>query len=88
MLYGELKQYRAVITFDSMTQTMAAEKVFKQFDCPFALIPTPRSLRSGCNNALCFPLESKEIVDDLIDAMVVFTGVYEAAEDGFSPLKW
>ncbi|WP_088225182.1 DUF3343 domain-containing protein [Desulfosporosinus sp. FKB] len=88
MLYGELKQYRALITFDSLTQAMAAEKVFKKLDCPYALIPTPRTLRSGCNNALCFPHERKEIIDDLIDEMVVFTGVYEANNDGFAPLKW
>ncbi|WP_407309660.1 hypothetical protein [Desulfosporosinus sp. SB140] len=29
MLYGELKKYRALITFDSLTQAIAAENVFK-----------------------------------------------------------
>ncbi len=98
MLYRELMQYRALIAFDSITQAMAAEKVFKKFDCPYALIPTPKAMRSwggsncaqpdGCNNAICFPLQLKDIIEDLFDAGVVIKGVYEATEDGFTSLKW
>ena len=65
MLYRELIQYRALIIFDSLTQAMAAEKVVKKLDCPYALIPTPKSMRSGCNNAICFPLHLKDIIEDL-----------------------
>lgn len=86
MLYGDLKVYRALLTFDSLSQALGAERVLKRFDCPSALIPTPRSLRSGCNSALCFPLEHKELADEIIDDGVVFTGIYEATEDGFKPL--
>ncbi len=88
MLYRELIQYRALITFDSLTQAMAAEKVFKKFDCPYALIPTPKSMRSGCSNAICFPLQLKDIIEDLFDAGVVIIGAYEATEDGFTSLNW
>lgn len=88
LLYGKLKDYRGIITFPSLTQEFEAEKVFTGLNCPFAAIPTPRSLRSGCNTAMCFPLEYKELVDELIDDGVVFTGVYEATEDGFVPLQW
>ncbi|ODA42060.1 DUF3343 domain-containing protein [Desulfosporosinus sp. BG] len=88
MLYRELIQYRALITFDSLTQAMAAEKVLKKLDCPYALIPTPKAMRSGCNNALCFPLQRKDIIEDLLDASVVIMGAYEATEDGFTSLNW
>ncbi len=88
MLYGKLKEYRAVITFPSLTEALGAEKVLTRFDCPFASIPTPRSLRSGCNTSLCFPLERKAIVDEVIDDGVVLTGAYEAREDGFFSLVW
>ena len=88
MLYRELIQYRALIAFDSLTQAMAAEKVFKKFDCPYALIPTPKAMRSGCNNAICFPLQLKDIIEDLLDAGVVIMGAYEATEDGFTSLNW
>lgn len=83
MLYGALKDYRALVTFPSLTQALGAERVFNRLNCSYASIPTPRSLRSGCNTALCFPLERKEIVEDLIDDGVVFTGAYEAREEGF-----
>ena len=88
MLYGKLKDYRAIITFPSLTQALGAEKVLARHDCPFSSIPTPRSLRAGCNTSVCLPLERKEIIEDLIDDGVVFTGVYEAREDGFAPLVW
>lgn len=88
MLYRELIQYRALITFDSLTQAMAAEKVFKRLNCPYALIPTPKSMRSGCNNSICFPLQLKDTIEDLLDAGVVIMGAYEATEDGFTSLNW
>jgi hypothetical protein len=88
MLYGMLKEYRALLTFPSLTEALGAEKVLSRYDCPFASVPTPRSLRSGCNTSLCFPLDRKSIIDDLIDDGVVFTGMYEAREDGFFSLVW
>jgi hypothetical protein len=88
MLYGKLKEYRALLTFPSLTDALGAEKVLARYDCPYASVPTPISLRAGCNTSLCFPLERKELVDDLIDDGVVFTGVYEAREDGFVSLTW
>ncbi|MDR3539894.1 MAG: DUF3343 domain-containing protein [Desulfosporosinus sp.] len=67
---------------------LAAEKVFKKLDCPYALIPTPKSMRSGCSNSICFPLYLKDIIEDLLDAGVVIMGSYEATEDGFVSIKW
>jgi len=86
MLYGMLKEYRALITFDSLSEAFGAEQVLKERNCPSALIHTPRSLRAGCNRALCFPLAFKDLIEDLIDARVVFTGCYEARKEGFVPL--
>ena len=88
MLYGKLKEYRALLTFPSLTEALGAERVFSRYECPFATIPTPIRLRSGCNTALCFPLERKAIIDDLIDDGVVLTGMYEAREEGFFSIVW
>jgi hypothetical protein len=33
-------------------------------------------------------MERKELVDELADEGVRFTGIYEAMEDGFEALKW
>lgn len=88
MLYGELKKYRLLITFDSLGLAIGAEKVLARKNCPYALIPTPISLRSGCNSALCFPLEKKDLLDDIVDDGIFVTGIYEATEDGFKPLVW
>lgn len=86
MLYGALIEYRALVTFPSLTQALGAERVFNRLKCPYTSIPTPRSVRSGCNTALCFPLERKEIIEDLIDDGIVFLGAYEVKEEGFSSL--
>lgn len=88
MLYGELKKYRILITFDSLTLALGAEKILARKNCPYAVIPTPMSLRTGCNTALCFPLEQKDLLDDIIDDGVVVTGIYEATEEGFKALIW
>jgi len=88
LLYAELKEYRILIIFDSMGQALGAERVLNKNKCPSAMIPTPRSLRSGCNSAVCFPMERIELVDELTDGGVRFTGIYEAMEEGFKPLKW
>lgn len=49
MLYGKLKEYRALLTFPSLTEALGAERVFSRYECPFDTIPTPMRLRAGCN---------------------------------------
>jgi len=89
MLYGKLKEYRALLTFPSLADVMHAEGILTRLDCPSAVVRTPSSLRSSCNSmSLCLPLESKAIIDELINEGVVFTGMYEAREDGFFTLGW
>lgn len=88
MLYGKLKEYRALITFPSLSEAFGAERILSRYDCPFATVPTPRSLRAGCNTALCIPLDRKAIIDEIIDDGIVLTGTYEAREDGFFALVW
>lgn len=83
MLYGKLKEFRVLVTFPSLTEVFGAERIFKRNNCPYESITTPRILRSGCNVAFCFPLERRALIEDLIDGGVVFTGVFEAREDGF-----
>lgn len=89
MLYGKLKEYRVLLTFPSLAEVMYAEGILSRCDCPSAVVLTPRSLRSGCNNmSLCLPLECKAIIDELINEGVMFTGLYEVREDGFFSLGW
>ena len=87
MLYGKLKEYRALLTFLSIADVMHAEDILSRYDCPCAIVRTPPSLRLSCNSmCLCLPLESKAIIDQLIDEGVVFAGMYEVREDGFFAL--
>jgi len=83
MLYGKLIEFRVLVTFPSLTEVFGAERILKRNNCPYASITTPRILRSGCNVAFCFPLDRREIIEDLIDGGIVFTGVFEARDDGF-----
>ena len=89
MLYGKLKEYRALLTFPSLADVMHAEGILTRYDCPSAVVRTPSSLRSSCNSmSLCLPLECQAIIDELINEGVVFTGMYEMREDGVFPLGW
>lgn len=89
MLHGKLNEYRALLTFPSLADVMYAEEILSRYDCPSAVVRTPSSLRSSCNSmSLCLPLESKALIDELINEGVVFSGMYEVREDGFFTLGW
>lgn len=87
MLHGELEKYPVVITFDSLSIAMGAEKLLRKRSIPYSFIPTPAKLRTGtCNRAMCLPLEHKAVVDGIVEDGVVITGAYEATDEGFKPL--
>ncbi|MDA8228672.1 MAG: DUF3343 domain-containing protein [Desulfitobacterium hafniense] len=87
MLYGKIKEYRALLTFSSWSDALAAERAFEKLDCPYSPIPAPRSLSFECNFAICFPLGKIDLVKSLAEKGVPFVGLYEATDNGFIPWK-
>ena len=54
-----VKENDYVAIFHSIHRVLKAEKILKQADVDFLLIPVPRQLTSDCGLALRFSLEDK-----------------------------
>ncbi len=66
-----------VITFESTSHALRAEKVLKKAQLKVLAIPTPRHLSSNCGIAFKFPEEiKKEVRSALSKAACPFEGIY------------
>lgn len=72
------KKPHIVLSFNTTTQAMAAEKYLKENDLPGRLIPVPREITAGCGLAWKAPLEDKDLV---LNAMTEAGLVWEAATE-------
>lgn len=50
---------RSVILFESVSAALAAEKVFKETDIVFKLIPVPKHISSDCG--ICIRIETSDV---------------------------
>lgn len=61
-----VKEGDCIAVFHSVHRVLKAEKILKEADAAFTLIPAPRQLSADCGLALCFaPLERDRIADML-----------------------
>ncbi len=51
-----------VALFDSVSHVMKAEKLLKEADIPYKIIPVPRSISADCGVCVRFLPEQKETV--------------------------
>lgn len=72
------KKPHIVLSFNTTTQAMAAEKYLKENRLPGRLIPVPREITAGCGLAWKAPLEDKNLV---LNAMTEAGLVWEAATE-------
>ena len=72
------KKPHIVLSFNTTTQAMAAEKYLKENRLPGRLIPVPREITAGCGLAWKAPLEDKDLV---LNAMTEAGLVWEAATE-------
>ena len=59
---------RAIFTFHTTADAMAAERLCRQHDLPGRLIPAPRALSADCGIAWAAPPEADEAVAALLTA--------------------
>lgn len=64
-------------TFPTTFFALKAESTLKSTTCPFALVPVPRAISTGCGIALrCSMEEVEPIKGILIKQNVTFSGIY------------
>ncbi len=61
-----VKENDYVAIFHSIHRVLKAEKLLKQYEVDFLLIPVPRQLTSDCGLALRFAPEAKEALLSLL----------------------
>ncbi|MBN2539428.1 MAG: DUF3343 domain-containing protein [Deltaproteobacteria bacterium] len=59
-----------VVLFDSTSEALLAEKLFKKADIPHKVIPVPRHLSSDCGVCIRFFTSDKESVRETLDGRV------------------
>ena len=68
---------RAVITFHTTAEAMAAERLFRELGIPGRLITVPRKLSSDCGLAWSAPAETGPQAEDALRRRSLgFDGVY------------
>lgn len=67
-----------VITFDSTSQALKAEKLLQTTEHTFVMIPTPREISASCGLAVkTHPESVVGVQDDLLKVGIVISGVYQ-----------
>jgi hypothetical protein len=87
MLYGKLKDYRLLIIFPNVTESMKSERKLDSKGYVYETIPTPLGLSAGCGLSICLPRENEKAVQELLNEDICLEGVFEVQDSGFLPLN-
>jgi hypothetical protein len=68
---------RSVILFRSVSAALAAEKVLKETDIAFKLIPVPKHISSDCGVCIRIETSDAERARAAVDGKVNFLGVHD-----------
>ena len=80
------QEHDVVMTFHSTHQAMTADKVLKDQNIYFDLIPTPRQISAGCGLSLI--LKSDEVavwLNLLTEANITYGGIYICQGEVYEP---
>jgi len=73
-----------LITFGSTHKALKAEKILKEKNIPFKLIPTPKALATFCDLSLSFQEQDREAVENTLkDAGVKTSATYRKEGDEY-----
>jgi hypothetical protein len=67
---------RSIILFRSVSAALAAEKVLKETDIAFKLIPVPKHISSDCGVCIRIDTSDAERARSAVDGKVDFLGVH------------
>ncbi|MEN6350274.1 MAG: DUF3343 domain-containing protein [Syntrophomonas sp.] len=72
-----------LITFNSTSQALKAEKILKEFQAKFIIIPTLREISTSCGLSIkVAPDNIDSYFYELIDKNVTMAGVYRVEKEG------
>ncbi len=63
-----VKEGDLVAVFHSVHRVLKAEKILKEHQLPFRMIPAPRQIAADCGLALCFVPEDRSAIEDVLTA--------------------
>jgi len=67
-----------VITFDTTSQALKAEKLLQSTEYTFVMIPTPREISASCGLAVkTLPEVVVEVQENLLKVGIIISGVYQ-----------
>jgi Protein of unknown function (DUF3343). len=87
LLYGKLKDYRLLIVFPNVSESLKSERKLAGKGYAFETIPTPLGISAGCGLSICLPRDNENAVQDLLNEDICFEGVFEVQDSGFLPLN-
>ncbi len=83
-----IREQHYVALFQSTHRVLAAEKLLKQEQVPFTLLPAPRELSSACGLAISYDPELAATIDRLLSAAGLRPAdLFIREETGFRKLK-
>lgn len=72
------RTWKTIITFRTTTQAIIMENQCRKQNLPGRLIPVPREISAGCGMAWSAPLESRKVLEDMLEKeKVAVEGIYE-----------
>jgi hypothetical protein len=67
-----------IATFGSTHKALKAEKVLKEKNIPFKLIPTPKKLAAFCDLAITFEEKNRKTIENaFIDSSIKVAAIYK-----------
>ncbi|MBI3753784.1 MAG: DUF3343 domain-containing protein [Deltaproteobacteria bacterium] len=82
-----MKEYLA--TFGSTHKVLKAEKILKEKDIPFRLMPTPKTLSAFCDICVAFQEQDREAVENALQgAGVKAAAIYRKQGDEYVKVQF
>lgn len=73
-----MKEFEAYVLFPSHSDGLALEKVLKESNIKYTIVPTPRALSKCCGISLKINPKDKDIVEQLLknNPSISYEGIY------------
>ncbi|MBI5328961.1 MAG: DUF3343 domain-containing protein [Deltaproteobacteria bacterium] len=73
-----------IATFGSTHKALKAEKVLKEKNVPFKLIPAPKKLAAFCDLAITFEEQNRKTIENaFIDSSIKAAAIYKKQGEGY-----
>lgn len=71
-----------IIVFKNTLDAMNAEKIFKEENFIFKMMPTPTAITQSCG--ICVRIEDKKYIDEIIErSIITYKNIYTKEENTF-----